>query len=110
MKTPHALYVQLRRIREERDLSLHAVEHRHPTTVTAVGLGSWERGDRQPPPARLDEVLRTVYGKKLAIIPADADVDGLLAELAELQAFRDMVVGHLDPALVAQRTGGEVAS
>lgn len=51
---------RLRRLRESRHLSLQEVEKISHGTVTAISLGSYERGDRQVSVAKLIQIA-TVY-------------------------------------------------
>lgn len=78
----------LRRLRQQAGLSQAQTEALHG--IDAVVVGSYERGDRQPPIGRADAALRA-FGWKLAAVPADLDVDGVAAELAELRAFKRLV-------------------
>lgn len=95
---PHPVCVELRRLRQARGLSLDAVATR--TGITAVTIGSYERGDRSPVvehEGNLDKLL-AFYGRRLTLAPAEADpVEGALTEL--LHRHRQGLghhQGHLD--------------
>jgi putative hydrolase of HD superfamily len=92
--TPHPLMRQLRSLRENARLSLERVEAAHPS-VNAVRLGSYERGNRKVAAAEFDRILRDVYGRKVAVVPEDFDLDAVTAELSRLRLFHDMVMDRL---------------
>jgi transcriptional regulator with XRE-family HTH domain len=55
MRNPHPIVARLRELRQAAGLSLQQWERIYG--LKAVVLGSWERGDRQPALAQVDEVL-----------------------------------------------------
>lgn len=85
---PHPICALLRRLRTEARLSLGQVQEQYG--VSAVVLGSYERGDREPPIRKLDAMLR-LFGYQLEAVPIDSARDGtyrnIAAELRSL-AFR----------------------
>lgn len=66
-REPHWLCTNLRKLRHGAGLSLGAVERRFPQW-SAVVLGSYERGDREPGVSKLDAAYN-LYGFELAPRP-----------------------------------------
>lgn len=67
---PHPVCKQLRELRQALGMSLPDAS-RH-LGIPAVVIGSYERGDRNPPLRRLEETLNG-YGYTLAAVPKDYD-------------------------------------
>lgn len=97
-RIPHRLAVELRRFRNERGWSLLAAQAH--TGVDMVVIGSYERGDRQPPMGRLD-ALAGHYGMQLAFVPKGTDMASLLADREELHALRRMIGDAMSVARAA---------
>lgn len=88
VRKPHPVVQFLRSIRRKNGLSLAQMESVHK--LSAVVIGAYERGDRNPPLWKLEQALN-VFGYRLAVLPVDDedrrlatdDVPGTLRELAE---------------------------
>lgn len=91
-RAAHPLCAELRRLRNAAGLSLERFAQRYG--VPAVRMGSWERGDRMPTLSAFDKVAG-VFGRRLALVPADLDVPALLAELERLRTFEAYVMASV---------------
>lgn len=69
-RDPHPVCNQLRELRRAAKLSLPQAGAR--SGISPLVIGSYERGDRNPPLARL-EALLNCYGYTLVAIPKDFD-------------------------------------
>lgn len=69
-REPHPVCKQLRAIRRSANLSLPEAEQK--CGVPGIVLGSWERGDRNPPLHKLEDALNS-YGYTLVAVPKDFD-------------------------------------
>jgi transcriptional regulator with XRE-family HTH domain len=59
--------------------------------VSGIVIGSYERGDRQPPLAKIDTILKG-YGYRLVAVPVDFDAVRLPSDMAaELRAIADQI-------------------
>lgn len=86
-RDPHPVCKQLRDLRNAAHLSLDQAARRY--NVASVVLGSYERGDRNPPLRRLEEILNA-YGYTLVAIPKDYDAVRLVGNMArELRQIAD---------------------
>ena len=65
----HPIYNKLRQLREAAELTLPAAAEQ--MKVSAAALGSWERGDRRPSLARVDEILHH-FGYELRVVAIGA--------------------------------------
>ncbi len=97
----HPLCAMLRQLRRAAGLSLHEFQDRHG--IPAVVLGSYERGDRHPPLAKLDQIF-AAYGYRLLAVPAEESaVRRPLDMAAELRAIADQLERrHGFPAVPAE--------
>lgn len=85
----HPVCKQLRDLRLAAHLSLTDAEAL--VGVPAIVMGSYERGDRQPPLSKLDAILRG-YGYRLVAVPVDFDAVRLPSDMAnELRAIADQI-------------------
>lgn len=90
VRKQHPVYKQLRELRESQNLSLQ--EAAEITGVTAIATGSYERGDRQPPVEKVEQILNG-YGWTLVAVPKDFNAARLPADMAsELRAIADQIV------------------
>lgn len=94
----HPVCKQMRDLRMAARLSLPEAEEL--TGISGIVLGSYERGDRVPPLAKADQVLRG-YGYRLAAVPVDFDAVRLPSDMAtELRAIAD----HIEKTAKRDRT------
>lgn len=85
----HAVCKQLRDLRKAAGLSLSQASRR--VGVPDIVLGSYERGDRQPPLTKIESILNG-YGYTLAAVPKDFDAVRLPADMAqELRRIADQI-------------------
>ena len=85
----HPLCVQIRQLRLAARISLTEAEKL--TGISAVALGSYERGDRVPPLTRVDHILAG-FGYRLAAVPVDFDAVRLPSDMAkELRSIADQI-------------------
>jgi transcriptional regulator with XRE-family HTH domain len=85
----HPICKQLKDLRVAARLSLSEAEKL--LGVSAVVIGSYERGDRMPSLARIDAVLHG-YGYRVAAVPVDFDAIRLPSDIAaELRAIADQI-------------------
>lgn len=86
-KVIHPLCHMLRELRRQSGLSLAQIQAR--TGMSAVVLGAYERGDREPPMRKLEAAL-DIYGYKLMAVPADEDAiqlpNNMVAQLRSIAA------------------------
>jgi transcriptional regulator with XRE-family HTH domain len=86
-REPHPVCKQLRDLRGASHLSLDQAAKRYG--IAAVVLGSYERGDRNPPLRKLEEILNN-YGYTLVAIPKDYDAVRLIGNISrELRGIAD---------------------
>lgn len=85
----HPICKQMRDLRRAAGLSLTDAE---PVTgVPAIVLGSYERGDRQPPLAKIEQILSS-YGYTLTAVPTGFDAIRLPGDMAgELRRIADAI-------------------
>lgn len=87
MKEVHPVCKTLRDLRQAAGLSLHSAELRFG--VSGMVLGSYERGDRNPPLTKIEEIL-SVYGYTLVAVPKDSTAIRLPEDIAlELRLIAD---------------------
>jgi transcriptional regulator with XRE-family HTH domain len=85
----HPICKQMRDLRKAAGLSL--TQAQHVVGVPDIVLGSYERGDRQPPLAKAVAILNG-YGYTLAAIPKDFDAVRLPTDMAtELRRIADQI-------------------
>jgi transcriptional regulator with XRE-family HTH domain len=85
----HPICKQLRDFRKTAKMSLAEAEKRFG--VSAIVLGSYERGDRNPPLRRLEEILN-FYGYTVAAIPKEFDAIRLTGDIVrELRAIANQL-------------------
>jgi transcriptional regulator with XRE-family HTH domain len=80
MSEPHPVCKQLRDLRKAARLSLPDFEDRH--NISGLVLGSYERGDRNPPLIKLERILNC-YGYTLVAIPKDFDAVRLTGNIVQ---------------------------
>lgn len=103
VKQPHPLCVQLRMLRKAAGLSLNDIQVRYPEW-SAVVLGSYERGDRQPPVPKLDAALR-LYGWGLGAVPLSEKAVLLPDDMiATLRAIADQLEARDDLSSLSHPT------
>jgi transcriptional regulator with XRE-family HTH domain len=91
----HPVCKQMRDLRLASRLSLAQAEQ--VSGISAVVLGSYERGDRHPPLQKLDVILNG-YGYRLVAVPVDFDAVRLPADMAnELRAIADQIEKEKKP-------------
>src|SRR5688572_10900296 len=73
-RSGHWIGPRLRELRQAAGLSL--AQFQEKTSVPAVAMGSYERGDRRATVERADELL-AIFGKKLAVVDL-AEAGGLV--------------------------------
>lgn len=101
MKTIHPVCKTLRDLRQAAGLSLHTAEKRFG--IGAIVLGSYERGDRNPPLSKIEQILN-VYGYTLAAIPKNDNAIRLPENIAaELRLIADHLEKNSDELLDAAR-------
>jgi transcriptional regulator with XRE-family HTH domain len=85
----HPICKQMRDLRMAARLSMAEAEQL--TGVSAVVLGSYERGDRIPPLPKADLILRP-YGYRIVAVPVDFDAIRLPSDIAhELRTIADQI-------------------
>jgi transcriptional regulator with XRE-family HTH domain len=85
----HPICKQIRDLRTAARLSLTEAEAL--TGISAVVLGSYERGDRIPPLTKIEKILGS-YGYRLAAVPVDFDAVRLPSDMAtELRAIATQI-------------------
>jgi len=72
----HSVRIHIRNLREQRDLTLKEVEKISHGAITAIALGSYERGDRQMSLAKAFQ-LAEIYTIPVAALLAPAEKPGL---------------------------------
>lgn len=83
----HPVCGKLRELRRAQDLSLVEAEQRYG--ISAVVLGSYERGDRNPPLTKIEQILG-FYGYTLAAVPKNEDAVRLPTDMVlELRRIAD---------------------
>lgn len=88
-KNIHPVCKQLRELRRAAGVSLNEVEDAYG--INPVVLGSYERGDRNPPLTRIEQILN-VYGYTLIAVPMDLDAVRLPKDMAtELRVIADQL-------------------
>lgn len=86
---PHPVCKQLRDLRRAARLSLPMAERQ--SGISGLVLGSYERGDRNPPLSKLEQILNG-YGYTLVAIPKDFDAVRLSGTMArELRSIADQL-------------------
>lgn len=86
-KDPHPVCKQLRDLRKAAQMSLVEAEQHHG--IPNLVLASYERGDRNPPLAKLEQIFNG-YGYTLVAIPKDYDAIRLHGSMArELRLIAD---------------------
>lgn len=89
MQKIHPVVKQMRDLRIAARISLAEAED--VVGVPAIVMGSYERGDRQPPLPKIDAILKG-YGYRLAAVPVDFDAVRLPSDMAaELRAIADQI-------------------
>jgi len=68
-RSDHWIGAKFRELRQAMGLSLSQFETKFG--ISAVVMGSYERGDRRPSLEKADELLRTAFGKKLIVVDCD---------------------------------------
>lgn len=87
----HHVCTTMRELRKAVGLSLADIQERYG--INAVVLGSYERGDRNPPLHKAEAILRQ-YGYTLAAVPLSANAVRLTKDMtAELRAIADQLEG-----------------
>jgi len=90
-KYAHPVCKKMRDIRRAAGISLMDVEQRFG--VSSVLLGSYERGDRNPPLSKIEEILNS-YGYTLDAVPVDEKAVRLPENMAaELRIIADQLEG-----------------
>jgi transcriptional regulator with XRE-family HTH domain len=85
----HPICKQMRDLRRAAGLSL--TEAQRLVGVPDIVLGSYERGDRQPPLTKVEAILNA-YGYTLAAVPKDFDAVRLPTDMAtELRRIADQI-------------------
>lgn len=85
----HPICKQLRDFRRAADMSLRDVQKQFG--VSAVVMGSYERGDRHPPLRKLEEILN-FYGYTVAAIPRDFEAIRLSGDIVrELRSIANQL-------------------
>lgn len=88
----HNICQQMRDLRIAAGLSLREAEE--VVGAPAIVLGSYERGDRQPPLIKAETILNG-YGYTLVAVPKDFDAVRLPADMAqELRAIANQLDGR----------------
>lgn len=80
MSDMHPVCKQLRDLRKAARLSLPAFEDRFG--IPGMVLGAYERGDRNPPLLKLEQILNC-YGYTLVAIPKDFDAVRLTGNIVQ---------------------------
>lgn len=89
----HPLCQQLRALRAAAGISLLRFEEKYG--VSAVVLGSYERGDREPPLRKLDAIFGA-YGYHLAAVPIGTQAVRLSGDLVtDLRLIADQLEARL---------------
>jgi len=85
----HPICKQIKDLRVAARLSLAQAEEL--LGISGIVIGSYERGDRMPSVARIDEILHG-YGYRLAALPFDLEAVRLPGDMAtELRAIADQI-------------------
>jgi transcriptional regulator with XRE-family HTH domain len=85
VKEIHPLCRMLRELRRQAGLSLGQVETRYG--ISAVVVGAYERGDREPPMRKMEACL-AMYGYKLTAVPVSEEAIQLAGDMvASLRAI-----------------------
>lgn len=85
----HPICKQMRDLRRAARLSLTQAERAFG--VAAVVIGSYERGDRNPPLAKLEEILN-FYGYTVAAVPKEFDAIRLTGDIVrELRSIANQL-------------------
>lgn len=88
-KVPHPICASLRELRKAAGLSLTQMEELHG--ISAVLMGSYERGDRIPPLPKIDSLLG-FFGYKLAAVPLDHTAVRIPSDMVtELRAIASQI-------------------
>jgi transcriptional regulator with XRE-family HTH domain len=83
----HEICTTMRELRKAAGMSLQDAEN--VMGISAVALGSYERGERNPPLAKIEQILNT-FGHRLAAVPMSDDALRLPADMAkQLRAMAD---------------------
>lgn len=91
MREIHPVCKTLRDLRNAAGLSLLSAERRFG--ISSIVLGSYERGDRNPPLTKIEQILN-VYGYTLAAIPMEGHAPRLPENIAaELRVIADHLEG-----------------
>ncbi len=90
---PHPICRKLRELRRAAGLSLADMENKY--NVSAVLIGSYERGDRNPPLQKLADLL-DMFGHRIIAIPHDARLP--TDTITELRALLDRLERQQRPA------------
>lgn len=92
MKPMHPLCEQIRTLRRLCGLTLAEAEQL--TGVTSLAMGSYERGERQPPLNKIDAILDG-YGYKLIAVPHDTEPPRVHLP-GDLSAQLRLIAEHVD--------------
>jgi transcriptional regulator with XRE-family HTH domain len=85
----HPVCAQMRALRVAAGLSLNEAADR--IGISAIALGSYERGDRNPPLQRLEQIFRA-YGYTVVAAPHELNAVRLPGDMAsELRAIADQL-------------------
>lgn len=89
MTSLHPVCKQMRDLRQAARLSLQDAERM--VGLPGIVLGSYERGDRQPPLLKVEQILNA-FGYTLAAVPKDFDAVRLPSSMAvELRLIADQL-------------------
>lgn len=99
---PHRVCAFLRQVRRRNGMSLSRLEAEHG--LSAVVIGAYERGDRNPPLHKLERALN-IFGYRLDVVPMDDNAARLPTEdvVATLRLLADFLAerGEKDVDLLA---------
>jgi transcriptional regulator with XRE-family HTH domain len=96
----HPLCVRLRELRRAAGMSLRDVEHRYH--ISAMVIGSYERGDRLPPLPKLDTLLQ-IYGHRLTTEPINSAAVRTPGDMvSDLRAITEQLEKAYDVPLVSE--------
>lgn len=99
---PHRVCAFLRQVRRRNNMSLSRLEAEHG--LSAVVIGAYERGDRNPPLWKLEAALN-IFGYRLDVVPLDDNAARLPTEdvVATLRLLADFLAerGEKDVDLLA---------
>lgn len=88
-KNVHPVCKTMRDLRKAAHISLIQAEYR--LGISSVVLGSYERGDRNPPLSKVEEILNA-FGYTLVAVPMDLDAVRLPMDMAtELRSIADQL-------------------